>query len=205
MRPDIKERRECSYHRSEAFEIGSPPPLSGAGEDMSERPRRQPSASSRRSPSPSAFVAAVPSLRWGLRAVTLATRYRRSRSAPSLRLPLVDASEMSSSRRRTSAAPIPASWPATAPASSPRHTPTSSKYEKKGGVAASLRDVKMSDSQAVLHGLQRRTIQRLGRIRHRKIEEPDRLSVTVLALHHGTSAPSTRNLGRRRVTLGNSP
>ena len=77
-------------------------------------PRRQPSASSRRSPSPSAFVAAVPSLRWGLRAVTLATRYRRSRSASLLRLPLVDASEMSSSRRRTSAAPIPASWPATA-------------------------------------------------------------------------------------------
>lgn len=80
---------------------------------------------------PSAFVAAVPALRCGLRAVTLATRYRRSRSAPSLRLPLVDASEMSSSRRRTSAAPIPASWPATAPASSPRHTPTSSKYEKR--------------------------------------------------------------------------
>lgn len=123
MRPVIKRRREAGDHRSEAFEIGSPPPLSGAGEDMSERPRRQPSASSRRSPSPSAFVAAVPALRCRLRAVTLATRYRRSRSAPSLRLPLVDASEMSSSRRRTSAAPIPASWPATAPASSPRHTP----------------------------------------------------------------------------------
>lgn len=36
-------------HRSEAFGIGSPPPLSGAGEDMSERPRRQPSASPVRS------------------------------------------------------------------------------------------------------------------------------------------------------------
>ncbi len=66
-------------------------------------------------------------------------RYRRSRSAPSLRLPLVDASEMSSSRRRTSAAPIPASWPSTAPASSPRHTPTSFKYEKGGRFPVPLR------------------------------------------------------------------
>lgn len=131
MRSVIKRRREAGNHRSEAFEIGSPPPLSGAGEDMSERLRRQPSASSRRSPSPFAFVAAVPALRCRLRAVTLATRYRRSRSASSLRLPLVDASEMSSSRRRTSAAPIPASWPATA-LQSPHGTPPRRSNMKKG-------------------------------------------------------------------------
>ena len=49
MRCVIKRRREAGDHRSEAFEIGSPPPLSGAGEDMSERPRRRASASPVRS------------------------------------------------------------------------------------------------------------------------------------------------------------
>lgn len=38
--------------------------------EVSERPRRQPSASSRRSHTPSAFTASVPSLRLVLRAVT---------------------------------------------------------------------------------------------------------------------------------------
>ena len=79
------------------------------------------------------------------------------------------------------------------------------RIRKKGGVSASLRDVKMSDSQAVLHGLQRRIIQRLGRIRHRKIEEPDRLSVTVLALHDRTTAPRTRNLRRVGSPSGIAP
>lgn len=92
--------------------VPRPLSLSGAGEDMSERPRRQPSAPSRRSPRrPLSFSFAV-RLRLGLRRAASVHTLPAVRSASSLRLPLVDASEMSSSRRRTSAAPIPASWPA---------------------------------------------------------------------------------------------
>lgn len=78
-----------------------------------------------------AFVLSRRPLRWGLRVRLPFTPLPAVRCRPPLRTPWVDASEMSSSRRRTSAAPIPASWPATATVPSPRHTPTSSKYEKR--------------------------------------------------------------------------
>lgn len=78
-----------------------------------------------------AFVLSRRPLRWGLRVRLPFTPLPAVRCRPPLRTPWVDASEMSSSRRRTSAAPIPASWPATATVPSPRHTPTSSEYEKR--------------------------------------------------------------------------
>lgn len=131
MRPVIKKERECSYHRSEAFEIGSPPPLSGAGEDMSERPRRQPSASSLRSLRRPLSRLPFRRSAWCYAPSLPPFRFRLFAFAPSLRLPLVDASEMSSSRRRTSAAPIPASWPATA-LQSPHGTPPRLPNTKKG-------------------------------------------------------------------------
>lgn len=61
-----------------------------------------------------AFVLSRRPLRWGLRVRLPFTPLPAVRCRPPLRTPWVDASEMSSSRRRTSAAPIPASWPATA-------------------------------------------------------------------------------------------
>ena len=92
-----------------------------------------------------AFVLSRRPLRWGLRVRLPFTPLPAVRCRPPLRAPWVDASEMSSSRRRTSAAPIPASWPATATVPSPRHTPTSSEYEKReafppplGGVIPTL-------------------------------------------------------------------
>lgn len=84
-------------------------------------------------------------------------------------------------------------------------TPTCSKYEKKGGVSASLRGCQMSDSQSVRHGLKRGRIQRSSRLRHRQVEEPDAHRVAVLSLDNGATAPSTRDFGRSRVSLGNSP
>lgn len=64
-----------------------------------------------------AFVLSRRPLRLRLRVRLPFTPLPAVRCRPPLRTPWVDASEMSSSRRRTSAAPIPASWPATAPAS----------------------------------------------------------------------------------------
>lgn len=89
---------------------------------------------------PSAFTASVPALRLVLRAVTPAV------SLPAIRFRSVAPasfgrrSDMSSSRRRTSAAPIPASCPATALHLSTTH-PHIVRIRKKGGVAASLRGV----------------------------------------------------------------
>ena len=130
MRPDIKRRRECSDHRSEVFEIGSPPPLSGAGEDMSERPRRQPSASPLHSPSPSAFVAAVPSLRLG------ATRRHSGDPLPAVSLCFVAPASFGRRFRNVLFSPPHVGGSNSCKlachgsAISPRHTPTSPNTKK---------------------------------------------------------------------------
>lgn len=79
-----------------------------------------------------AFVLSRRPLRWGLRVRLPFTPLPAVRCRPPLRTPLVDASEMSSSRRRTSAAPIPASWPATALHSLYRRYPHVFRYKKRG-------------------------------------------------------------------------
>lgn len=82
MRSVIKRRREAGDHRSSTPRLGSQPSRS-----VLSRRRRNPSVVGLPSygfiRSPSAFVAAVPSLRSKLRSVTLATRSRR-RPRPSL-------------------------------------------------------------------------------------------------------------------------
>lgn len=78
-----------------------------------------------------AFVLSRRPLRWGLRVRLPFTPLPAVRCRPPLRTPWVDASEISSSRRRTSAAPIPASWPATA-LQSPHGTPPRLPNTKKG-------------------------------------------------------------------------
>ena len=85
-----------------------------------------------------AFVLSRRPLRLRLRVRLPFTPLPAVRCRPPLRTPWVDASEMSSSRRRTSAAPIPASWPATA-LQSPHGTPPHRPKRKKGGGDASLR------------------------------------------------------------------
>lgn len=87
---------------------------------------------------------------------------------------------------------------------SPRHTPTLSEYEKREAFPPPFGDVK-SSSQPVRHGFQRGRIQRLGRVRRRKIEESDAHGVAVLALHDSATATCRRNLRRRRVTVRDSP
>lgn len=83
-------------------------------------------------------------------------------------------------------------------------TPTCSDTKRGGGLPPP-QGVKMSNSQSVRHSLKRRAFQRFGRIGHREIEEANTHRVAVLALHDCTTAPSTRNLGRRRVALRDSP
>lgn len=106
--------------------------------EVSERPRRQPSASSRRSHTPSAFTASVPSLRLVLRAVTPAV------SLPAIRFRSVAPASFGGRFRNLASVrhtpPAPALWgglprlciPSTA-------HPHIVRNEKKGGVAASLR------------------------------------------------------------------
>lgn len=79
-----------------------------------------------------AFVLSRRPLRLRLRVRLPFTPLPAVRCRPPLRTPWADASEMSSSRRRTSAAPIPASWPATAPASLHGTPPCFGRYEKGG-------------------------------------------------------------------------
>lgn len=81
-----------------------------------------------------AFVLSRRPLRWGLRVRLPFTPLPAVRCRPPLRTPWVDASEMSSSRRRTSAAPIPASWPATALHLSTAH-PHAFQIRKRGTVS----------------------------------------------------------------------
>ena len=85
-----------------------------------------------------AFVLSRRPLRWGLRVRLPFTPLPAVRCRPPLRTPLVDASEMSSSRRRTSAAPIPASWPATALHSLYRRYPPRVQIQKEGTVSRPL-------------------------------------------------------------------
>ena len=140
MRPVIKERRECS------------------GPPFGSFRNRFPSASLwcwgvhvgtstpscfrvfRTLTTPYACVLSRRPLRLVLRVRLPFTPLPAVRCRPPLRTPWVDASEMSSSRRRTVAAPIPASWPATALHLSTAH-PHIVRIRKKGGVSASLRGV----------------------------------------------------------------
>ena len=199
MRPVIKRRREAGDHRSEAFEIGSPPPLSGAGEDMSERPRRRASASPVRSLR-RRFRSLPPSAPLG------ATRPATVHTASGCSLP--SAAPHSFGRRFRNVLFSPphvggsnsCKLACHGSAFSLQAIPPRVQIQKEGTVSRPPRRVKTSDSQPVRDGLQRGRIQRLGGIGHRQVEEPD-----VLTLHHGTTATRTRNLGRRRVTLGNNP
>ena len=191
-------------HRSEAFGIGSPPPLSGAGESMLERPRRQPSASPVRSLClPLSFSLAVRS------AGGYASGYRshRVRQLSTVRrsgflwLTLPKCPLLAAARWRLQFLQV--GLPRLCNLPKTGDTPTCSDTKRGGGLPPPRRE--MSDSQPVRHGFQCGRIQRFGRIGHREIEEANGHRVAVLSLDNGTTAPSTRNLGRRRVTIGNSP
>ena len=151
-----------------------------------------------------AFVLSRRPLRWGLRVRLPFTPLPAVRCRPPLRTPWVDASEMSSSRRRTSAAPIPASWPATATVPSPRHTPTSSEYEKREAFPPPL-GVLFLRFQPGHNGFERRGIQRFRGLSHREIGEANALGVSVLGLYHSTSASRGGDFGRLRVAVRDRP